>query len=533
MKYEQKPDKNSIDLNELSKEELIHKLLVSDKKIDELEKQINWMNEQLILSKKKIFGTSSEKTQSPNQMSFFNEAESDSDPKIPEPQIEEVTYRRRKKKGKREADLEALPLEVITYELPLSECVCPVCEESLHKMSKEVRTELVYVPASFKRIQHERFIYACRECQKNKESTPIIKAKAPAAMIKNSIASASLVSGIINGKYVNSLPLYRQEKEFKRYGIFVSRQNMANWIIRCANDYFTPLYNLMRMELLSRDILHADETTTQVLKEPDRKPTTKSYMWLYRTRPEHKPVVLFEYQMTREAKHPKTFLQNYKGYLQVDGYSSYHSLSEDIIIVGCFAHSRRRFDEALQVIPENDRAGSKSQEGMQFCNALFEIEREIKDLADDKKQQIRTDRSQPLLDQFHNWLVTTQSEVLPKSKIGQAIYYALEQWQYLKNYMLDSRLEISNNLAERSIRPFCVGRKNHLFSDTQNGAYASAVIYSLVETAKENNLKPYEYFNYLLSNMPDSDFRENPERLQDFLPWSDKIPEICVIPKSE
>ncbi|MHB1483648.1 MAG: IS66 family transposase [Saccharofermentanales bacterium] len=533
MKNEQKTDKNITDLNELSKEELIEKIPnLSDKNI-ELENQINWMNEQLILSKRKIFGPSSEKTNNPEQISLFNEAEAESDPKSPEPKIEEITYRRRKKKGKREADLSTLQLEVVQYELPEEDRLCPKCNESLHQMSKEIRTELVYIPATFKKIQHETFIYSCRNCQKNEETTPIVKAKAPKALIKGSIASASVVSGIINGKYVNYMPLYRQEKEFKRYGIFISRQNMANWIIRCATDYFDPLYELMRTELLTRDILHADDTTCQVLKEPDRKPTTKSYMWLYRTKPEYKPVVLFEYQMTREAIHPKKFLNGYKGYLQVDGYASYHSLSDDIIIVGCFAHSRRKFEEALQVIPEEARAGSKSIEGLAYCNRLFEIEREIGDYSDDQKVLTRKEKSMPVMQQFHEWLVLTKKQVLPKTKIGQAVHYAIEQWQYLEAYLLDPRLEISNNLAERSIRPFCVGRKNHLFSDTQNGAHASAVIYSLVETTKENNLKPYEYFKYLLTNMPNSDFRENPDRIQDFLPWSDKIPETCVIPKAE
>ena len=308
MKNNQPIGKNPNNLNELSKDELIEKLLASDKKIDLLEKQINWMNEQLILSKRKLFGTSNEKTETPEQISLFNEAESCSDPKIPEPQIEEITYRRRKSKGKRETDLSSLPVETVQYELPEAERVCPQCSGTLHQMSKEVRTELVYIPASFKRIEHEAFIYSCRACQKNETKTPVVKASAPRALIKGSLASASLVAGIMNGKYVNGLPLNRQEKEFKRYGIFINRQSMANWVIRCAKDYFQPLYERMKQELLSRDILHADETVCQVLKEPDRKPTSNSYMWLYRTRPEYHPVVLFEYQMTRAAVHPKSFL---------------------------------------------------------------------------------------------------------------------------------------------------------------------------------------------------------------------------------
>lgn len=538
MKNIQLTGTNPIDLNELSREKLIEKLLDFNKKIDLLERQINWMNEQLILSRKKIYGASSERYEIPEQISLFNEAESLSDPKIPEPQIEEISYRRRKSKGKREADLSSLPLEVVQYEMPKEERICPQCSGILHHMSKEVRTELVYIPASFKRVEHETFIYSCRACQKDGIKTPVVKAASPRALIKGSLASSSLVAGIINGKYVNGLPLNRQEKEFKRYGMFINRQNMANWVIRCANDYFRPLYDIMKQELLSRDILHADETVCQVLKEPDRKPTSNSYMWLYRTRPEYRPVVLFEYQMTRAAIHPKAFLKNYKGYLQVDGYSSYHWLSQEIVIVGCFAHARRKFDEALKVIPESDRKGSKAQEGLQFCSALFDVESKIADLKEhdditpEKILRIRTEKSIPLMNDFHDWLVTLEPYTLPDSKLGRAVHYTIEQWKYLQNYLLDPRLEISNNLAERSIRPFCVGRKNHLFSDTQNGARASAIIYSLVETAKENNLKPYEYFRFLLSGMPGIDFQLDPHLLNDFLPWSDKLPDICRIPVS-
>ena len=187
--------------------------------------------------------------------------------------MEEITYERKKRKGKREEDLKDLPLEIVEYALPASECTCPQCGEPLHQMSKEIRSELVFVPAQFKKVQHERLIYSCRNCEKKEIATPVIKAPAPAALIKGSIASASLVAGILNGKYVNSLPLYRQEKEFARQGIYLPRQNMANWLIRCADDYFVPLYERLRHELLANDILHADETTMQVLKEPGRKPT--------------------------------------------------------------------------------------------------------------------------------------------------------------------------------------------------------------------------------------------------------------------
>ena len=536
------------DLSDFSREELMEKcLLLQDltrqketleetclrqqQQIDELQKQVSWMSEQLILSNKKTFGSSSEKT-SPDQLSFFNEAESLADPKLSEPQVEEITYERKKRKGKREEDLKDLPLEIVEYALPASECSCPQCGEHLHQMSKEIRTELVFVPAQFKKVQHERLIYSCRNCEKKEIATPVIKASAPAALIKGSIASASVVAGIINGKYVNSLPLYRQEKEFARQGIYLPRQNMANWLIRCTDDYFKPLYERLRQELLTNDILHADETTMQVLKEPGRKPTSQSYMWLYRTGQSDRPVVLFEYQQTRAATHPKAFLSGYKGYLQVDGYAAYHTLPQEIRIVGCFAHARRKFDEALKVMSEKDRAGSKAERGLQYCNALFAIERDIQNLSDKERIQVRDERSRPLLQEFREWLLQVEPHMLPKSKMGTAIHYVLDQWEYLTGYLLDPRLSLSNNLAEQSIRPFTIGRKNSLFSDTPNGAFASAVIYSLVETAKANGLKPYLYFQHLLSRLPNMDVGSNPEQMDFLLPWSTALPGDCRMPVS-
>ena len=538
--------KSDTDLSGLSREKLLEKCqhlqdLTRQKEaleetcqhqkeqISELQKQVNWMSEQLILSNKKTFGSSSEKT-SPEQLSFFNEAEALADPKLSEPQVEEITYERKKRKGKREEDLKDLPLEIVEYALPASECTCPQCGEHLHQMSKEIRSELVFVPAQFKKVQHERLIYSCRNCEKKEIATPVIKAPAPAALIKGSIASASLVAGILNGKYVNSLPLYRQEKEFARQGIYLPRQNMANWLIRCADDYFVPLYERLRHELLANDILHADETTMQVLKEPGRKPTSNSYMWLYRTGPSDRPVVLFEYQQTRAATHPKAFLSGYQGYLQVDGYAAYHGLPKEIRIVGCFAHARRKFDEALKVMAEKDRPGSKAERGLQYCNALFAVEHDIQDLSDQERARIRTERSEPILEEFHEWLQQIEPQMLPKSKMGKAIHYALDQWKYLTGYLLDPRLSLSNNLAEQSIRPFTIGRKNSLFSDTPKGAFASAVIYSLVETAKANGLKPYVYFQYLLSRMPNMDVKNNPDQMDSLLPWADVLPDECKLP---
>jgi transposase len=428
------------DLSQLNHEDL---LVVSQ----QMQRQLAWMFDQLKSSNRKLYGPSSEKTIDPNQLSFFNEVEAVAVEQQPEPQEADVTKPRKKQPGKREQDLAAFPLEVVEHDVPVTDQVCPKCSGSLHRMSKEERTELVFIPAQFKKVKHVRWIYACRNCEQNDITTPIIRADAPAPLIKGSIASAELVAGIINGKYVNALPLYRQEKEFERLHAYLPRQNMANWVIRCAQDYLAPLYERMRKELLKKDVAHADETTTQVLKEPGRKPTTQSYMWLYRTGRCDQPIVLFDYQQTRAGKHPEQFLRDFKGYLHTDGYACYHNLPSTITIVGCFAHVRRKFEEALKIMQPQDRAGTRAEAGLAYCNALFKWEQKWAALSSTERYTLRLEHSQPVLDAFHHWLIETRSLVAPKSKIGNAVNYTLGQWPYLVNYMLDGRLEISNNAA--------------------------------------------------------------------------------------
>jgi len=518
---------NTPDYSDLSKDELLEKVKSLHIKNKELEVELNWFHEQLKEKSRILFGQSSEKTPR-EQLNFFNEAEAAGDENKKEPQMEDITYRRRKKKkGKREQDLSSLPQETVIHEFKESECNCPKCNGNLEEIGDEERHSLEYIPASFKHIREITIKYICRDCEKNDETT-IVRAKAPKLLIPGSIATASLVSGIINGKYVNAMPLYRQEKEFKRNGIFIGRQNMANWVILCAERHFKKIYERMRISLLSRDILAADETTTQVLKEPGRKATTKSFMWLYRTVGKEKPVILFDYQKTRGKEHPKNFLGDFKGYLQCDGYQSYHCLSKDIIIVGCFAHSRRRFEGAWKMIPEKGREDSQAHVGLQYCNTLFSIERQIKDLSLDEIQKARQERSKPILEEFHAWLEKTKPLVPEKSKIGDAISYTLNQWKYLVNYLLDPGLNISNNETEGKIRAYVIPRKNFLFHDTMKGASSSATVFSLVETAKANNLNPYEYIKYLLGIMPRIDFENNPDEIENLLPWSDKIPQKCI-----
>jgi transposase len=449
-----KKDKN---LTEYTKEELINECLALRSQVQESNVKMDWLMEQIRLGNQKRFGSSTEKTEQ-EQVSLFDEAEKEADLKAEEPSFEEVTYKRKKSVGKRETDLAGLEVETVEYQLSEEEQSCSSCGESLHVMSKEVRREIKVIPAQFKVVEHVKYIYSCRNCEKNDIAVPIIKAPGKEPVIKGSIASPSLIANIMNLKYVNAVPLYRQEQEFSRYGVNLSRQTMANWMIRSANDWLDPVYQAMKHILQQQAVLYADETVLQVLKEPGRKANTNSYMWLYRTGRDVQPIVLFEYQTTRSASHPKAFLKDFKGYLHSDGYQGYHNLQQDITVVGCMAHTRRYYDESLKSMNKEERATSNSKVGLDYCNQLFKIERDLADMTNEDRYEKRLKLSQPVLDAFLAWAQKMEPITLPKSAFGKAIHYTLAQWSYLKNYVVDGRLELSNNRAERSIKSFVIGR---------------------------------------------------------------------------
>jgi transposase len=497
-------------------------------RILELEALVKQYEEQLRLSKHRQFGASSEKTSGWEQLGIFNEPENEADKKLPEPTLEEITYVRKKRVGKREEDLADLPVEVVEHTIPDEEQVCPQCGEPMHFMKYNTRREVIIIPAQAKVIEHKSAVYSCRNCEKTSDSSvPIITSPSPESLIKGSLASASIVAYIMTQKFVNAMPLYRQEKDFLRNGFILSRQTMANWSIYCAENWLRPIYTLLIAFLIKFDIIQADETVLQVLHEPGKSANTNSYMWLYRTSAssEH-PIAIYEYQPTRSSSHPKKFLENFSGYLLCDGYSGYHNLPENIIIVGCLGHARRKFDEALKIIPKEQQETSATKIGFDFCNQLFIFEREFKDLDPQARYEKRIEKSLPIAKSLFEWAESIGG-VLPKSALGKAINYLIAQKKYLMNVFLDGRLEISNNLAERTIKPFVIGRKNWLFCNTQKGANASSVIYSILETAIENGLKPYEYMKFLLETIPNT----NTSKLVDLLPWSESIPDYCKNPK--
>lgn len=493
------------------------------KAIEALELENRLLREELALARSKRFGPSSESGLASGQQQFvFNEAESLTLKDGLEPGLEQVVKEhRRRPKGKREADLSGLVTQRIDYELADDERVCPDCGGHLHEIGTDIRRELAYSPATYHVDELYTHVYSCRHCQTHSDTTPVIRAKSPQALIPHSLASASLVSQILADKYVRHLPLYRQEVAFSSEGLSLSRQTISNWVVYCAEVWLSGVYEAIKARLVKEhDVLCADETTVQVINEEGRTARQKSFMWLYRTGADARhPLILYEYQPTRSASHPKEFLKDYTGYLHADGYQGYHKLDSSISVVGCWAHVRRRFAEALAPIAEGDRSGSLAETGLAYCDRLFMLEREFSDLDFAGRYRRRKELSEPIAQDFYRW--AGQAGALPKSLVGKAIHYALEQRQYLMNVYMDGRLELSNNRSERSIKPFVIGRKNWLFSNTSRGVNASAVIYSIVETAKENSLRAHDYLEYLLERLPNMTSAE----LEDVMPWSDELPE--------
>ena len=496
------------------------------KRIDELVALVNFYEEQFKLSQRRQFGQSSE--HSPDQLHFdnmFNEAEDQADPSLPEPEYEEIIYTRRKRTGKKEDDLSGLPTERIDYEIHESERICPECGEPTKDIGVTIRDELIVIPAKVVHREHAVHAYGCDKCDETTGTKTIIRADAPAPLIAKSLASASAVAHIASQKYVNGTPLYRIEKGFTYDGVVLSRQTMANWLIYCAQNYLLAIYLLMKALLLKEDVAHADETTVQVLHEPGREAKTKSYEWLYRTSgcAEHH-IVIYEYQQTRKQDNPKEFLKDFTGYLHTDGYQAYHNLHSGTIIVGCWAHCRRYWEKVYETLNEPDREGSNAERGLVYINLLFAFEDEFRDLPPEGRYEKRLKYSKPVSDDFFEWVGTLNP--LPKSLMGEAAHYSLSKREYLENVYLDGRLEFSNNRAERSIKPFVQGRKVWLFSNTPNGAMASSIYYSIVETAKENHLNPREYIRHLLETLPTA----NASDLEGLLPWSESIPDCCRVP---
>lgn len=497
--------------------------------ISSLQKQVDNLTEMIILLRKEKFGSSSEKTpvkQINGQLSLFNEAEVEATSKPEEPIVQKVDGYYRKPFRTRRAELiKDLPVREIPCDIPAEDMYCDQCGTTLKLIGYEkVREELEYIPAKLQIVRYNRAACECPKC-KHTEHPFIKKAESPSSLMNHSLASPSSVANVMYQKYVNSVPLYRQEKDWENLGLSLTRATMAHWMIRCSQDYFTPIINHLKKKMVSEEVLHCDETPIQVLKESGKKPQSKSYMWLYRTtQGSSHPIILYDYQPSRSGDNAIRFLNGFKGYLHTDGYSGYNKL-EDITRCGCWAHLRRKFVEAIPDKRDKNAPRTTAEIGRDYCDQLFHLEDQMKQLTPEDRYTKRLELEKPVLEAFWCWLDSVNG--LKESALGKAVTYAQNQKPYMENYLLDGRCSLSNNAAENAIRPFTVGRKNWLFADTPKGATASAAIYSIIETAKANGLNIYTYLEFLLMWMPDTDWHNHPEDLEDLMPWSEMAQSIC------
>ena len=498
----------------------------------QLNQTIANLNETVEYLKKKLFASSSEKTKKdafPGQLDLFNEAEAAADPSVPEPTLEEAVggYKRkaRKQKATREEILAGLPVVEVPCTVPDEDRNCPYCNTPMEVIGKKVvREELRIIPAKVERIQYVQEVLGCPECKKDGASV-IVGAETPSPLLKHSLASASTVAYVMYQKYVNSIPLYRQEADWKQLGVKLSRAALANWVIKCGIDYMEPVYGHLHQCLLERDIIHADETPCQVLKEDGKTAQSRSYMWLYGSGNDGLPPIrLYDYQPSRGGYHAEEFLKGFSGYLICDGFSGYNKL-KGVIRCGCLAHMRRYWKEALPGKTRKSSDKTPAEIGLDYCNQLFELEKEYADLDADTRKAERLETEPAIWEAYLSWLETVNPA--GGSRLAKAVTYAKNQKPYMENYLLDGRCSISNNIAENIARPYAVGRKNFLFHDTVKGARASAIIYSLVETAKLNNLNIYAYLETVLLYMPD--YKNEPEGREELMPWSEMIQQRCQI----
>ncbi|MCL1981796.1 MAG: IS66 family transposase [Clostridiales bacterium] len=503
----------------------------------EISSKLSWLLEQLSSNQRKLYGSSSEKSVY-DQIGIFGDKLADpfaDSPASPEPGPSGATPPGRPKKhGEIGSRLpEGLPVETIEVELPEGELGCPKCGDPMRVIGKEVvRREVKITPASVTIIEYVRYSYSCPPCEgASGEPANIVKPELPPQLIKGSMCTPETAAHIAVEKCVMGTPIYRQEAQWKRDGIPFTRQTMGNWIVKCSEDYLAPIYDKLHKQLCQHKFLHSDSTTLQVLREPGKPPQSESQMWVYRTSgdAEH-PIILYEYQPDKKQERPRDFLSGFKGYLHTDGSSSYNGLPDDIILVGCMSHARRDFSDALRAIKnEDDRAGSLALIGRQYCDDIFKVEREAKDKSFDERYEIRNKKAAPILGKFRAWLDSVQPYVAPKSKIGGAVNYTLNQWERLIRYLLDGRIECSNNRCERSVKPFVINRKNFLFSTSVSGARATAILHSFTETAKENNLDPFRYLTYVFKTAAGINLRENEDMLVSLLP--ENAPESCKVMK--
>lgn len=516
-------------------------LETKDAEIEKQRIQIENLTQAILHARKKMYGPSSEATPFPGQMSLFPEQEQllrelagrQKDITVP------AHTRKVRKAGVREDMLSSLETEVERCIVGQDE-TCPVCGADLVKVGEKViRTEVVYEPAKLKVKQYVQEVKKCIRCgtEDSAKLTPtFVGAHTPKPVLPHSIASPSLVAGILYQKYDMGIPLARQERDWYRIGLSLHRSTMSGWVIRSSEEWLYPIYERMCQAMMGCSVLLGDETRIQCNKEPGKKAGSDSFMWVIRTG-SYEPVraVLFHYSRSRSGAEARKLYAGFQGYLVTDACSSYEQV-EGIARSLCWSHLRRYYIESIPLDSSGkELKGSKGAEAREQCDKLFRIEKQIRDLGPQERLEKRKELSQPVLEAFWSWVDEASRKYTTNESLKKALQYSLNQKRYLNTFMEDGRLPISNNECEACIRPFANGRKAWLFADTPKGAWASGIVYSLVESAKLNHLDVFRYLAYLLKKMPEIDYQylKNPEILDEYLPWSESLPEYCRLPKKK
>ena len=532
------------ELNQCSREELITMVLMMQGQLDTLNENIEKLIEQVRIANSYRFGKRTETLKSiEGQLSFFDEAEALCDLSVPEPEAGEVLPHRKsnKKKGQRQLDLKDFPEEILpAYSIPEDQLDAFYGKGNWRRLPDETYKRLRQEPESWTVEVHTVEVYVGTDGDHQDE---FMRGVRPKDLLRNSIVTPSLLASILNVKYINSSALHRIEQEFERNGVNISRQTMSNWIIKCSQKYFVPFVERMKQELLSLPVTQADETPTQVIADSDR-PNTKCYMWVYRSGEFYKerPIVIYEYQKGRDHQKPLDFYKDYNGILVTDSLQQYHLVEQKLPGVtnaNCWAHARRDFADAVKAADKNNPnvvRQSVAYQALEKIAAFYNADTERKELSSKERLQFRQETIKPQVEDFFAWVKQQVAEckVLPKSKTGEGLNYIINQEKYLKVFLENGDVPMDNSASERSIRTFCLGKKNWMFHNTANGASSSALVYSISETAKLNNLRPYYYFKYILTELPklcDEKGNIDPAKLDYLMPWSATLPEECRKPR--
>ena len=470
----------------------------------------NILREQVRLLRAQLFGRKAEKhsLDSDNgQALLFNEAEAFSSVEEEEKEDVQIKAHKRKKLGRRPLPAD-LPRVDVIHDISEEEKVC-ACGCMKDCIGKETSEQLDIIPAKIQVIRNIRLKYVCKNCEGVEAEEPAVKiAPIPEQLIPKSMATPGLLAHVLTAKFIDALPFYRQEGQFSRLGIDLPRSTMCGWAIKVA-DRCEPLLDLLNKEIRSGPLINIDETTVQVMKEPNRSNKTKSYMWIYRGGDPDRPALVYQYHPTRSGVIASEYLKEYEGYVQSDGYAGYDFIDHKskITHVGCWAHVRRKFIDVVKASGKRKSVKGRTdnaEKAIRYISKLYAIDGNAneQDLTYQELYEERRRNTKPILDEFKNWLEEIYPKTPPKGLLGKAISYTLKQWDRLVRYLDDGRLRPDNNLAENAIRPFVVGRKNWLFSGHPRGAKASAALYSLIETAKANDLEPYLYLRFLFDRLP-------------------------------